>query len=355
MKSQSKPSKNLKFKILPLVQPNPDNTPIDRMIIKKLCAAGLDDSPREDRCIAWLCLLKVYPQFAAEWPAKLNELYHSYGEFRKDFQLDNWDKLNIENGMSKGMLPVSDQNLMSLIHNDIIRTAHLIFFLEPKVVSEPFDKNDLLLPFCDHCRRLERILYIFASINISLNYIQGFNEIVLPLYFVFSSCQDILGGMDYVEAVTFYAFQQLLTDSKVEQFYSIRESQSEILQNNLKEFTRLLKKHAPEHYKIIKSHRISPFYYAYRWFNLLFAQEYDMPSLLLIWDALIGHQEKMIEYMFYLGIAQVQMNENKLDPESFSKTLLSLQSMKINNVCSLIHVANQMYDASISKIVHKNV
>src|SRR5690606_32483047 len=60
---------------------------------------------------------------------------------------------------------------------------------------------------------LYRILYIYAKLNPDVNYVQGMNEILAPIYYCFSVDEKLDINMD-IEADSFWAFNFLMEDIK---------------------------------------------------------------------------------------------------------------------------------------------
>jgi hypothetical protein len=49
-------------------------------------------------------------------------------------------------------------------------------------------------------------------------------------------------------------------------------------------------------------------YYCYKWFILLFSQEFEINDLLKLWDLFLIHEDKYY-YIIYLGIAILMMKK----------------------------------------------
>ena len=132
--------------------------------------------------------------------------------------------------------------------------------------------------------------------------------------------------MDVVEAVVYHCFQNLVTATALQELYSVHY-QSQAIKQKLNEFDKLLEKKNNKVFTMLSQQNISSFFYAFRWFNLLFAQEYDLPDLLVIWDALLAHQPNLIEYAFYIGLCQIKDVESKLLSTNSSANISLLQNL----------------------------
>ncbi|KAH0790629.1 TBC1 domain protein [Histomonas meleagridis] len=333
------------FKILPLVQVTENEDPVNTKLIQTLCCKGLDECPPEDRVIAWLLLSGIYPEQPEAWPNVKESLISQYKDFIDLFQIDGYEKKIIPNTTDSHDYGVPKPELMELIHGDIIRTSHHIIFLpNPDLTISSDDPEDILLPYHEQIRRLERILYIFASVNPTLSYAQGFNEICCIIYYAFSLGLPFF-NYDHLamEAFVFYTFQQLIAVTKLNELYTTQDKSS-LIYKQMNLFMKILQHHLPNCASTITTHSIHPLCFCYRWLNLMFAQEYLMPNLLLIWDALFAHFNELVEYEKYISVAQVKMIEKQIDPDDYIKTMNSLQKIEVDNVKLLLMYAKKYWD-----------
>lgn len=332
------------YQILPLVQPSLNGGLVNTLFIRRQCAEGLSESPDEDRALAWLVLLGVYPRNAIDWPEIKHQIIQDYKGYVKDIcHLEKWHTVFLRKHAGKKDLNVNDKELMFIIHNDISRTNRMICFFPPRKPLPDDNSNDMYSPFIEHSRRLERILYVFATVNHSLYYMQGFNELLSPLYYALCKATELFQNLDDVEALAFRCLQELLTATSLSQFYTIQD-QSSILFHTLNRFNELLAQKLPDVYTILKRLEIQPLMYSYRWFNILFAHEHDLPNLLIVWDSLFAHIDDLIQYLFYVAIAHLRVIAPLLDPNDSPNSLQVLHNMRIPNIYPILQDASQSYD-----------
>ena len=119
---------DIHFRILPLVQMKEDGSPINISPIREICAKGLNSCPPEDRIIAWGLLSGLLPEQAEEWCDFREKISKEYKNFIIEFQIENYENKYVPNctGITKFGLPRN--KIMELIHGDIIRTGHHIFY-----------------------------------------------------------------------------------------------------------------------------------------------------------------------------------------------------------------------------------
>jgi hypothetical protein len=320
---------------------NPDGSPPDIALIERLCAMGLDDCPPEDRATAWLLLSGVFPPTPQTWPSLKQSLHREYVGFVHAFGLDGFESKMFANTADAGPFDVAHPTVMEAIHGDIIRTSHhFIFFPDPDPDVERTGPEDVLTSYHVHMRRIERVLYVFAQLNPALSYLQGFNELASVLYYVFlSACPLFDRNPECAEAFVFFAFHELLATTKIHELFTTQD-RSSLIHNRLKLFMGILKTHVPHAYDVIQAHEIHPLCFCFKWLNLLFAQEYDIPDLVLIWDALFAHFDHLVEYATYIAVARVKMLDATLVKDDYLATINALQRDQVGDIKLLLKVGD---------------
>ena len=338
------------FIIMPIVQPGPDSYNKDR--IKFLAKYGLNDAPPEDRALAWLVFLEVYPSNPNEWEEVKKRKMDDYIMYQNEFKLTDFHTKSFPQYVKKEAFELGDNakdSLMMLIHGDIVRTGRHIFKLpewrlEGVEYQETSGNDPNILLWEGHLRRLERILFILGSMNKAQSYMQGFNELLLPIYYTLFKAKSLFNGdIDYVECLSFYCLQQLIAMTEITDLFTTQDKSS-ILIYKLKGFLEVLNHHAPISAEIIQKHDIHPVCYCFKWFSLLFSQDYEIPTLLLIWDSILSHFDELLRYSFYVGAAQVKLIENQLSDKDYGKTLNVLQNIPKINVHEMLTLANNWWE-----------
>lgn len=337
-------SREVDFIIFPLVQPNPDEEEIDKALIATITEGTLEEYPPEDRALAWMVMLGLYPTNPNKWEQEKKESIDNYWQFVKEFGVEDWHTKVIPKAAKTPEFNVPQRALMAQIYADIYRTARQIMFFPP---GEPLEGTYLsteLAPFEGYMRRIERVLYVFANFNVGLSYTQGFNELVTPMYYVLlKSTQLFRNDQDVIEGLAFTMLQLLITSSPIHEMYTTQDKSSIIL-HKLSEFQDILMRHMPDIAKKFDQLGIHPASYCYKWFNLLFAQEYDMPSVLPIWDLMFSHFDQILDYAFYFGVAQIKCIESKFDNVRFSDALKALQNLEIRDPGKVIKITIELWE-----------
>jgi hypothetical protein len=335
------------FTILPLVQPTPQRKPIDRAQIRELCALGLSECPPEDRCSAWLALLHVFPDNPREWPDHREAYVANYRSYITDLGLADWHTRALQTDIPERLLDVPDQPLMHIINVDVSRTIHHIYFL-PSLPPPEGAGDDINGSYMVHMRRLERILYVFGSVS-NIQYNQGFNELVLPLYYVnYAAIRYLEDDPDEVEAITFQCFTKLVTTTDVQSFYFGNQAVSH-LQDRMTAFTELIRKHLPDVQEAFDCLSIGPMVFAIGWFNALFGQEHQLPVLLIVWDALLAHIDCLMNYVAYVALAHLKVVRPVILLRNFADTVTAVQHPAVENIYPVLKDAKEMYEKDLAE------
>lgn len=79
--------------------------------------------------------------------------------------------------------------------------------------------------------------------------------------------------------------------------------------------------------------------YSFRWFTLILAQDQRIPNLIPIWDALFANFECLIEYCYFIGVAQIKIHEIAIMDGSFRTVMGLLQNTQIDDIKLLLNLA----------------
>ena len=332
----------VEFEILPLILPQEDGSLIDKKKIQEIALTKLDECQPEDRAVAWIFLSHLIPDDPSEWITKREDLKKQYLDFVDMFKMNDYHTKSIPNTNEVTEFGTINDQLMELIHADMVRTSHHIpFFPFPVDVDKTSD--DILLAFQPHMRRIERILFIFAQVNRTLSYAQGFNEIICPIFFVMLKALNYFNGnWDEVESTSFFIFQNMLQMTNLNELFTTQDKSS-IIYRRMNIFMELLKKHLPVQHKIITGFDIHPLSFAFPWLNVLFAQFFMMPSLVKVWDHLMAHFDELVDYACYIGIGIIKMMGDNIDADDYIKTMTSLKKMTIDDVNGVLRCAKEFY------------
>jgi len=174
-----------------------------------------------------------------------------------------------------------------------------------------------------HWEALERILFIYAKLNPGIGYIQGMNEILGPIYYVLAN--DVGVDQLHAEADTFYLFTNVMSifrDHFIKNLDSVgsrlRTVKNEMTMENIvklrpqdepqskkqvgkrivgndtgigQSMLRLYKRielRDREVFVQLRTKKILPAYFAFRWLSVLLTQEFNLPDVIRIWDSIFS-------------------------------------------------------------------
>ena len=205
-----------------------------------------------------------------------------------------------------------------------------------------------------HAEVLTRILFIYSKFTPDISYHQGMNELIAPIYYLFSYDKTYKEtNENEIEADTFWVFFNLM--SKMKSSFDIGNSHNYI------------KKKADKLYKIIKivdeevfNHfikiQLKNDYFVFRWFILLFSQEFQISDLLRIWD-IIFSKEDVFYYTFYFALGIVEYKRKFILKNDMINVLTDINKLDDVNVEDIVKevvkVKNKFKD-EILKIIYDN-
>ena len=189
-----------------------------------------------------------------------------------------------------------------------------------------------------HADVLKRILFIYTSFCRDISYHQGMNELLAPIYFCYSYDKTYTEETEEnIEADSYWSFYYLM--SKVSQsFVSANDKGLEIKSFILQKCMEYVD---GEIYQNLQRVNIRNGYYCYKWFILLFSQEFEINDLLKLWDLIFNHKDKYY-YVVYIGMAILIMKKDIIVKGEMTDVMQSLQNFQDINVVELIKKAKEL-------------
>ncbi|KAJ3009277.1 hypothetical protein HKX48_008070, partial [Thoreauomyces humboldtii] len=182
-----------------------------------------------------------------------------------------------------------------------------------------------------HWEAIERVLFIYAKLNPGIGYVQGMNEILGPLYYVFANDSDE-ESRAHAEADSFFCFTTLLSEFRdhfVRSLDNVREgkvgrsaslgslnvdtdagtsasalgsvgrkgSMGEVdmekssgngIGNSMARLMKRLRRRDPELWTDFQRKGIHAAFFSFRWLTCLLTQEFALPEVIQLWDAILS-------------------------------------------------------------------
>jgi hypothetical protein len=203
--------------------------------------------------------------------------------------------------------------------------------------------------------RMRRILYVFAKLNPGIKYIQGMNEVLAPIVFIFGSDvrTAILTGsgstsslstitannsnnstttdndslkwsMDDCEADAFFCFTTLMGDVR-DLFIRNLDSSSTGLKGQIRGLNEMLSRHDYQLSTHLEELEVQFQFFAIRWLTTLLTREFDLPDAVRLWDSLLADSRR-IRFIQCACTALLVLQRKELLEGDFATCIKTLQT-----------------------------
>ncbi|KAM5547913.1 hypothetical protein ABKV19_002067 [Rosa sericea] len=277
--------------------------------LQRIASLGLPDGGGL-RATAWKLLLGYLPPSRELWEKELTENRLKYAKLKEELLLSPSELARKKGGALSYCDPPADSAVDGpLKRREISQEDHPLSLGKASVwhqyfqhteIAEQIDRDlprthpDLKFFSGDssfsrkHREALRNILLLFAKLNPAIRYVQGMNEVLAPIYYVFSTDPNEQNAAN-AEADSFSCFVRLLSDS-VDHFCEQLDNSAVGILATLSRLSDLLKANDEELWRHLEfTTKVKPQYYAFRWITLLLTQEFNFQSIMRIWDSLLGN------------------------------------------------------------------
>ena len=308
----------------------------DNKILKQIIKNGIPNKLPCLRAMIWKTLIGYYPiNDLVNWKEiSINHFksYQSLKQFYKDFP----DNLKEE----------EDIQTLVQINKDLPRTRPEINFFKEK---SRFNKNETNYDI------LRRILFFLSKRNGDLGYVQGMNEIVAIIYYIYSLDENVY-IKPFVESDTFYSFELVMEEIRpIFMIHNINYSQL-FITTQIKQINDILQEVSPDLLNYFKEKSLVMDVFLMRWLLVLFAQEFTFGSSISFWDRLFTQKNKM-KFICYISAAILFINKKKLMKMEMEEIVLWAQEfgaiVKNNNIDDIVQKAFDI-KAQIKKVPKKS-
>ncbi|KAJ7334365.1 hypothetical protein OS493_014676 [Desmophyllum pertusum] len=345
---------------------------IDLKHLKRLCFSGIPDGSGI-RSICWKLLLGYLPPQKDLWPETLKRQRSTYKQFVEEIIIEQCrgtksGKESKEFDVDHPLNPNPDSQWLAFFKdNEEVMSRYFFFQIATKYPNKKVTTGDdrdfetlrerVLRTHLEashvntnrsglknlsaprkiapeeyfvlgdsqeaHWEVVERILYIYAKLNPGLGYVQGMNEIIGPLYYVFSSDPNT-EWQENVEADVFFCFTSLMSEIRDNFIKSLDDSACGI-GNMMKSVRTLLRERDLMLFTYLEEQQMRPQFYSFRWLTLLLSQEFALPDVIRVWDSLFA-DEKRFDFLIYVCCAMHTVIRDQLLAGDFATTMKLLQN-----------------------------
>ncbi|KAK7094495.1 TBC1 domain family member 13-like [Littorina saxatilis] len=180
-----------------------------------------------------------------------------------------------------------------------------------------------------HWEVVERILFIYAKLNPGLNYVQGMNEILGPIYYTFATDHDD-DCRTNAEADSFFCFTNLMAEIRDSFIKSLDESQCGI-GYSMELLYRKLREQDVALWHRLEEVELKPQFFAFRWLTLMLSQEFPLPDVLRIWDSLFADANRF-DFLIYICMAMLVLVRNEILTSDFPSIMKLVQNFPHNRI-----------------------
>ena len=259
---------------------------ISKEIINSILIKGIPEALPCLRPLIWKALIGFYP---------LNDLSKWKDETINNNKIYENDIIKKYDYYPDKITEEKDINLINQINKDLPRTR----FDCPFYMNDP--KNYDIL---------RRILFFYAKEHQDVNYIQGMNEIIAIIFYIFSK-DDNPFNKNYIESDSYFTFERLLDQIKdIFKMDNIDYSQLYV-KEQIEEIKNILKKVDSELMNHFQQIELELDNVVMRWLLVLFAQEFTIDVAVNFWDRLFTQKNK-IKFICYISAAIIKRNKDKI-------------------------------------------
>ncbi|XP_007034317.2 PREDICTED: TBC1 domain family member 13 isoform X2 [Theobroma cacao] len=306
--------------------------------LRRIASQGIPDG-EGIRSTVWKLLLGYLPPDRGQWSSELTKKRSQYKHFKEELLMnpseitrrlekstgcDNDESKSESRGpLSRSQITHGEHPLSlgkSSIWNQFFQDSEIIEQIDRDVKrTHPdmhFFSGDSQLAKSNQ-DALRNILIVFAKLNPGIRYVQGMNEILAPLFYVFRNDPD-------------------------EEMAQLDNSNVGI-RSTITKLSQLLKEHDEELWRHLEvTTKVNPQFYAFRWITLLLTQEFNFADSLHIWDTLLSDPEGPLETLLRVCCAMLILVRRRLLAGDFTSNLKLLQNYPSANISHLLYVANKL-------------
>ena len=344
---------------------------------------GIPDEIPILRSIVWKINLGYLSINNEEWENILSEKRNSYFYYKNIIQknlLEEFKLFENYSNMSKEEKEDLDKKtnklLLEQICKDVNRTHNqLDFFFKPTDENNKLSQKELIQLMdnrrnCSmkdindiykiniketHADVIARILFIYSKFFPDISYVQGMNEIIAPIYYVFSfdKTYGVEASVENIEADVFWTFNSLMEQIK-NNFNSEKNQDDTGIGGKVQKFKKMLQIMDLQLYQHFEAFNVEYYTFAYRWFILFFSQEFLMIDILRLWDYLFSSDDKYFN-CYFVSLAVLELKREELLVSDLSGILSNLKSFKglsVEEIISFSKKIKTQYGEIFSQIIN---
>ncbi|PPR89285.1 hypothetical protein GOBAR_AA31394 [Gossypium barbadense] len=271
--------------------------------LQRIASTGIPEGGNL-RATVWKLILGYLPPSRDLWEKELSENRKKYAKLKEELLLTPSElaRMKEEAFQSNKHNNAHNDTAGPLIRHEISHEDHPLSLGKASVWHQYFEHTEIAeqidrdlqrthpeMKFFSgessfgrkHRESMRNVLLLFSKLNPAIRYVQGMNEVLAPLYYVFSTDTD-------------------------------------------------------------EKNAVKPQYYGFRWITLLLTQEFNLQSILRIWDSLISSPFGIQEMLLRVCCAMLLCVKSRLLSGDFAANLKLLQHYPEINIEHLLQVAQDL-------------
>ncbi|KAH9576889.1 hypothetical protein CY35_01G186200 [Sphagnum magellanicum] len=327
--------------------------------LQRLSSQGIPDSA-SIRAISWKVLLGYLPKNQDDWATELAKKRAEYLIFRNEMIINPSEVTRRKEQMEAMKAADMEAKEGLLLRHEITHDDHPLSLGSSSVWHQFFQDTELAEQinrdvkrthpdmdfFCgptayayENQEALKRILFIFAKLNPGIRYVQGMNEVLAPLYYVFKTDKDE-DNAAHAEEDAFFCFVELLSDFR-DHFCQQLDNSAVGIRSTISQLNALLRRQDEELWRHLEyTSKVNPQFYAFRWITLLLTQEFSFFDSLRLWDSLLSNPDGPLEILLRVCCAMLLCERSRLLAGDFTTNLKLLQHYPAVDIQHLLRVAD---------------
>ncbi|RDX89582.1 TBC1 domain family member 13, partial [Mucuna pruriens] len=301
--------------------------------LQRIVSTGIPDGGGL-RATAWKLLLGYLPSSHDLWDKQLKENRQKYANLKEDLLRNPSEHIWKEYEELSSTKQQEDDDVDGpLRRHEISHEDHPLSLGKASLWSQYFQYTEIVEQIDRDLQRTHPDLPFFSGessyscknrLNPEIRYVQGMNEVLAPIYYVFSTDPDKQSAAN-VEADSFSCFVRILGDS-VDHFCQQLDNSTSGILATLSRLSDLLKVNDEQlwHHLELRT-KVKPQFYAFRWITLLLTQEFKFESILRIWDTLLSNPFGVQDMLLRICCAMLLCVKSKLLSGDFVANLKLLQ------------------------------
>ncbi|XP_014501375.1 TBC1 domain family member 13 isoform X2 [Vigna radiata var. radiata] len=327
---------------------------VDMSELRSRACQGIPDAAGI-RSTVWKLLLGYLPPDRGLWSSELAKKRSQYKQFKEEILMNPSEITRKMYNPTICDTDDADCGRVLLSRSEITHGEHPLSLGKTSVWNQFFQDTEIIDQIDRDVKRTHPDMHFFCGdsqfaksnqLNPGVRYVQGMNELLAPLFYVFKNDPDEENAA-FAEADAFFCFVELLSGLR-DNFVQQLDNSVVGIRSTITRLSQLLREHDEELWRHLEvTSKVNPQFYAFRWITLLLTQEFNFADSLHIWDTLLSDPDGPQETLLRVCCAMLVLVRKRLLAGDFTSNLKLLQNYPTTNISHLLYVANKFRVQSV--------